>query len=225
MNFLGKTFRRLKWFLFDAEFECPECGESHSVHFKSILDYYAGWVLQKIVLFGSIFLFVVMGVFLRFDGVTYGQVLSGNMDSGGSELESISIPNSGMIELRDSYNESVEKGWCMFGEINGSEVMVEDMDFVENPVNQSKGSLRTYCLDEIDSKKFRLLSPDYNFLGLTHTHPDSSHRLSFRDIHTFGKASMFVDVMGVYDGEELNFWSNGELHDELELDVRRPVRQ
>lgn len=223
MKLVRKWFRRFKWFFFSAEFQCPNCGENCSVHFRSILDYYAGWVLQKLILFTSIFLFVALGVFLRFDGVTYGQALSGKMDSGSSDLESISIPNSGMVELNDGYNESVEKAWCMFGEINGGEVFVKDMDFVENPINQSKDSLRTYCLSEIYSKKFRLLSTDYNFLGLTHTHPDSSHRLSFRDIHTFGKASFVVDVMGVYDGEELNYWSNGELHDELKLDVRRPV--
>ena len=210
----------------EKEYECVYCkGESVSRlrYWDFRLNKWAG----RLMLLGSVLLVVGFGLVLNSfqpqylwgDGFSNGSYSEGNFSS-------VEISNGMMVELSNGYNESVEKGYCLFGEINGSEVRVLDMDHVDNPSHQSRGSIRMDCLDEIWVRKGELgFRSGYIYLGKVHTHPDSSHRMSFRDVHTFGGNFFYERVAGVYDGGQLNFWGHAGVKPSDDLELRVVFRE
>jgi proteasome lid subunit RPN8/RPN11 len=119
----------------------------------------------------------------------------------------VSFTESHVQWLDENYNESVENGFCLFGEIQGSEVVVEQVELVDNPFRQSEGSMKLTCLPQIfvRSKKL-LLNKEYRFVGLIHTHPEHA-ALSRLDRRTFSKFDSVLSVFGVYNGDRVAMYS------------------
>lgn len=136
------------------------------------------------------------------------------------EVESVSLPVSGIINVRANYNQSLENGFCLFGRRNGSQVYVEEVKLVENPIYQDESSMTFYCIDEVRSELPSLLfKPDYKLVGNLHTHPENAE-LSDRDTFTFGMTHFFQDVMGVYNGNEFHFESPSRVYGNVSAEVR-----
>lgn len=109
-----------------------------------------------------------------------------------------------------AYNESLEKGFCIFGDIDEDSIRIRDVDLVEDPQSQSSGSVSFNCLGEIrDRWKRLLLSSEYNFLGTAHTHPDVA-RLSRVDARNLGASWWWTSIRGVFKGNQLNFYAFGD---------------
>lgn len=195
---------------------CPYCKDGE----VSRIQKYRLW-LNKVAGYGTVLIHAVLLLSLFVFVQSFaGSPIDADLSSREHNISEIVISNEDMVQLNDRYNESLEKGFCLFGSVSNGSVQVRQMDFVNTPSNASEGSVSFACRDEIWSRRKELvLNGSYMFLGRVHTHPDTSHRLSFRDIHNFGRWSSLSVVHGVYDGEQLNFWSHDDLHDELELDV------
>lgn len=200
----------------DHGHECPYCGGediSRRRKYRFWLNKVGGWCVVAVHLGFLLFFFS----FVRgFAGSPVGLDLSDR----DFDVSSVEIANEDMVMLDDRYNESVEKGFCLFGSVRNGSVVVREIDYVESPLDSGEGFVSFSCKDEISSRLDKMaLNGSYKFLGRVHTHPDSSDRLSFADMHSFGRWSGFSVVHGVFDGEQLNFWSHDDLHGELGLDV------
>ncbi|MFU1780269.1 hypothetical protein ACM16X_02685 [Haloarcula japonica] len=117
------------------------------------------------------------------------------------------------------YNESVENGFCLFGDVDEDIVLVREVEWVEDPEIQRKGRIRFDCIKAMKKNWRRLLfSSDFNFLGTVHTHPSGAY-LSRADARNLGSSWWHKSVKGVFDGRELNFFSYGEPGEALEMSV------
>ena len=143
-------------------------------------------------------LLVFLGVYV--DRVTPVRVDGGLDDS----LTTVSFTRGQVQWLSQNYNQSVENGFCLFGSIDGSEVVVQDVEFVDNPWSQSKHAMSFSCIPQILVRSNDLvLDSDYRFLGIIHTHPNTAY-LSDVDQNTFSKVESVVELFGVYNGDVLN---------------------
>ena len=132
-----------------------------------------------------------------------------NVDGGlSTDPTTVSFTESHLQWLDENYNESMENGFCLFGEIDGKEVVVEHVEFVDNPFSQSKHSMKVSCLPQIFVRSGQLLlDSDYRLVGFIHTHPEYA-ALSGNDRDMFRKVDPFLSVFGVYDGDRIAMYSD-----------------
>lgn len=152
----------------------------------------------------TVALLVLMLVFL---GVYVDRVTPIRVDGGLAEAPTTVSFTRGQIQwLQENYNEEVENGFCLFGQVDGSKFIVEDVEFVDNPWSQSKDSMSFSCIPQITVRSNDLVSDEaYRFLGILHTHPNTASP-SLVDLNTFNKVDEAVELFGVYNGEELNVY-------------------
>ena len=152
----------------------------------------------------TVALLVLMVVFIGFyvDRVTPIRV-----DGGIDEAPTTVSFTRGQIQWLDqNYERDLENGFCLFGRIDESDFVVEDLEFVDNPWSQSKYSMRFNCVPQILVRSSQLvMDGDYRFLGIVHTHPNTASP-SLVDLDTFNKVDEAVELFGVYNGEELNVY-------------------
>jgi len=131
------------------------------------------------------------------------------MDGGVStDPTTVSFTESHVQWLDENYNESMENGFCLFVSIEGSEVRVEQVELIDNPVSQSKHSMSPTCIPQIAVRSERLfLDKEYRFVGLIHTHPKYA-KLSELDRKTFRRFDSVLSVFGVYTGDRIAMYSD-----------------
>lgn len=144
-------------------------------------------------------------VLLVFLGIYVDRVTPVRVDGGIDDSPTTVSFTRGQVQwLSQNYNESVENGFCLFGSVDGSDFVVEDLEFVDSPWSQSKHAMSFSCIPQILVRSSDLvLDSDYRFLGIIHTHPNTDY-LSEVDQNTFSKVESVVELFGVYNGEELN---------------------
>lgn len=152
----------------------------------------------------TVALLVLMLVFL---GVYVDRVTPIRVDGGLAEAPTTVSFTRGQIQwLQENYNEEVENGFCLLGQVDGSKFIVEDVEFVDNPWSHSKYSMRFNCVPQILVRSSQLvMDGDYRFLGIVHTHPNTASPSSV-DLETFGKVDEVVELFGVYNGKDLNVY-------------------
>lgn len=148
-----------------------------------------------------VLVFVLVGFFAM-------RVTPVQVDGGASrEPTTVSFTESHVQWLDENYNESMENGFCLFGHVDEEEVVVEHVEFIDNPFSQSRDSMKPTCLPQIFVRSEQLLLNErYRFLGLIHTHPNHAV-LSQRDRETFSKFDSVLSVFGVYNGDQVAMYS------------------
>jgi len=159
------------------------------------------WGNRLSVLFLAISL-VLMAIFaLR---VTPVQVDGGTS----TDPTTVSFTESHVQWLDENYNESMENGFCLFGEIEGKEVKVQQVELIDNPLSQSRDGMSPTCLPQIYVRSGQLLlDGDYRFVGLIHTHSKYA-ALSDKDRTHFRVFDSVLSVYGVYNGERIAMYSD-----------------
>jgi proteasome lid subunit RPN8/RPN11 len=107
------------------------------------------------------------------------------------------------------YTTELENGFCLYGEVEEEQVVVDEVVYVDDPLKQSRGAISFTCIPETLERLPKLLTHgDFEFLGVVHTHPSGSPRLSLTDAaNTLGMARAFVKVSGVYNGDRVDFYT------------------
>mgnify|MGYP006286581883 CR=1 FL=1 len=154
----------------------------------------------------SVFLLVISVVLL---GIFVQRVAPVHVDGGTStEPTSISFTRSQIQWLDENYNYSVENGFCLFGHREESQVVVEQVEYVDNPARQSKWAMSFTCIPQILARSENLLlREDYELVGAVHTHPRTK-TLSGVDRDTFRFFDPVLSVFGVYNNGSLKMYSS-----------------
>jgi hypothetical protein len=125
-----------------------------------------------------------------------------------SDPTKLSFTRSHADWLNENYNESVENGFCLFGHHQDDTVVVEEVEFVDNPPHQEKGAMSFTCIPQIFAYSSSLVTrEEYRLLGAVHTHPGTAY-LSQQDKETFRSFDPVLSVFGVYNGERLRMYSD-----------------
>lgn len=119
------------------------------------------------------------------------------------------------------YTEELENGFCLYGEIENEQVVVDEVIYVDEPRNQSRGAISFTCVPETLERLPKLLKQgDFGFLGIVHTHPRSS-QLSLKDAaNTLGMGRIFIKVSGVYNGNQVEFYTFEDPRYPMPLQIR-----
>lgn len=157
---------------------------------------YTALVLSLLFFLVSVGIFAVRVTPVQVDGGT------------SSDPTSISFTRSHVDWLNENHNESVENGFCLFGHIKGGEVVVEEVEFVNNPLHQEKGAMSFTCIPQIFAYSSSLVArEEYRLVGVIHTHPESAY-LSREDRDTFQAFDPILSTFGVFNGERLRMYSD-----------------
>mgnify|MGYP000680990318 CR=1 FL=1 len=126
------------------------------------------------------------------------------------------------IDVFDQYyTEEMENGFCLYGEVEDEQVIVDEVVYVDEPRKQSGGAISFTCIPEtVDRLPELLTHGDFSFLGIVHTHPESS-RLSLMDAaNTLGVGRVFVKVSGIYNGNQVEFYTFEDPRFPMQLQVK-----
>lgn len=164
--------------------------------------------LLSIILIG-VFLFV--NIFGLPNGVSPGH---------DNDSRSVFIEDSEIDVIREKYDSDLEKGFCLYGDYSNDSIRVRDVVHDDNPVSQNKHSISFNCIDETVERLPKLVNDDsYRLIGNVHTHPRYA-KLSRPDAFTFGSFSLFQEAFGIYNGDELEFFTSRSLSYGLEKHVK-----
>lgn len=106
------------------------------------------------------------------------------------------------------YTSELENGFCLYGSIEDEQVVVDEVVHVDDPRKQSRGAISFTCIPETLDRLPQLMKQgDFGFLGIVHTHPSGSPRLSRSDAAMLGLTFYVVKVSGVYNGDEVEFYT------------------
>jgi proteasome lid subunit RPN8/RPN11 len=106
------------------------------------------------------------------------------------------------------YTTELENGFCLYGEIEDQQVVIDEVVYVDKPRQQSKGAISFTCIPETLERLPELVKQgDLGFLGIVHTHPSGSSRLSRSDAAMLGASWYFVRVSGIYNGDRVEFYA------------------
>lgn len=106
------------------------------------------------------------------------------------------------------YTTELENGFCLYGNVEDEQVVVDEVVPVDEPRKQSRGSISFTCVPETLNRLPKLLTHgDFGFLGIVHTHPSGSPRLSRSDAAILGSTFYLVKISGIYNGDEVEFYS------------------
>lgn len=135
-----------------------------------------------------------------------------------SDDRTVEISSSDIEEISSRYDEDLEKGFCLYGYADREKIVVEEVVHDDNPLSQSDGRISFVCGDESLDRAEELLTTNLTLVGNVHTHPRGA-RLSRGDAFAFGSSMFLQDTYGVYNGEDLEFFSPGSLSDGLSKNV------
>jgi proteasome lid subunit RPN8/RPN11 len=115
----------------------------------------------------------------------------------------------------------MENGFCLYGEVEDEQVVVDEVVYVDDPWEQTPTSMRFTCIPEtLDRLPELLMQGDFGFLGIVHTHPSGSARLSSTDAAMLGGTFYLVKVSGVYNGDRLEFYTIDDPRVSMPLQVK-----
>lgn len=179
------------------------------------------WWMGTLKKFGDalsiLFVFIAISVYLGVFGFSgFSQVAHG-MDN-----REVNISEAEIYEVEKRYDEDLEKGFCVYGYEESGYLVVEEVVHDSNPMLQERGRIKFTCIDETVERLPELLSSDLSLIGNIHTHPDNAV-LSKGDVFSFGAMRFVQDTFGVYNGEELKFFTPESLSYSLNMNVENVI--
>lgn len=129
------------------------------------------------------------------------------------EISSVVVNSEEIEAIEKKYTSQEERAWCLFGEVHENEdegtvkVAVEEVVW-DSDAESTRTSVEFNCQQGISAPE------DADYIGHAHSHPpDSPAQPSTRDEVT-GHAG--AAVMGIYNGDELNFFAGENIADGLD---------
>jgi hypothetical protein len=140
----------------------------------------------------------------------------GSTISSEEDVRTVYVDADDVQKVKNLYEFEMEKGFCVYGNYSRYSIQVSEIVHEDDPIEQSQDSISFTCLDETMDRLPKLLFNDsYYFIGAIHTHPYNS-MLSSRDTFTFGALNFFLEVKGIYNGVDLDFFTSRSLRGELD---------
>lgn len=120
------------------------------------------------------------------------------MEEPAGPVTTVSLPADGHDTLAERYTTDTERAWCLFGHVDDRTVVVEHVIW-DRRAEGTETQVEFDCQRDVQR-------PDGTaYLGHVHSHPaDSRATPSAVDRGTNYVTS--VTVMGIYNGEDLNFY-------------------
>lgn len=149
-------------------------------------------------------IFLSLILVLPITTISYEAFAGGQTPS--NTTKQIVITHDQYQKINSKYNQTMEKGFCMYGTINSKQIVIKEIDYVNNPLSEAPDHVNFLCIDETIKRLPELyLNPNYKLLGNIHTHPDSSYP-SYADVYSMGFLALVQRTYGIYNGEDLNFF-------------------
>jgi len=164
----------------------------------------------------------VIAVLLVCTAILFTRVTPIEMGMLGNGSEYEVVISEKQVDVFDQYyTEEMENGFCLYGEVEDEQVIVDEVVYVNEPRKQSKGAISFTCIPETLDRLPKLLTHgDFGFLGTVHTHPESD-RLSLMDAaNTLGVGRVFVKVSGIYNGNQVEFYTFEDPRFPMQLQVK-----
>lgn len=120
-----------------------------------------------------------------------------------------------------NYTSNLEEGWCLYGSINETHIVIDDVVHSSTTDKQSD-RISFSCIPETVQQLTDWENP--RLIGDVHSHPDrSKSRLSRGDIHGWALVGPLVKVKGVYTvGDGAEFFTVQSLSTPLDKRVVEP---
>lgn len=120
------------------------------------------------------------------------------------------------------YTEELEQGFCLYGEIEDEQVVVDEVVYVDDPMKQSRTAIEFTCIPETLERLPRLLKQgDFGFVGAVHSHPSSGiPQLSTNDAAILGTTWFVQKVSGIYNGDRVEFYTFEDPRAMMPLQIR-----
>jgi hypothetical protein len=130
----------------------------------------------------------------------------------GSGASSVTIDSEEVSEIADRYTTEEERAWCLFGEVHEdkdgvSEVVVEEVIW-DSDAESTETSVEFNCQQGISAPD------DADYIGHVHSHPSGTPARPSTQDEVTGHAD--AAVMGIYNGEELNFFAGENISGALD---------
>jgi hypothetical protein len=133
--------------------------------------------------------------------------------SSGSGVSSVVVDSGEVDDIEEKYTPQTERAWCLYGEVResgdtGKVAVVEEVKW-DSEAEGTKTTVEFDCLDDLP------VPEGTEYIGHVHSHPaGSAARPSAQDEalnHVGG-----VAVMGIYNGDELNFFAGESVASAIE---------
>lgn len=141
------------------------------------------------------------------------------LDSGASsmwsepEVSSVVVDSEEVEGIENKYTSQEERAWCLFGDVNENEeeekveVVVEEVIW-DSDAESDAESVEWNCQQGISAPE------DADYIGHVHSHPSGMPaQPSTRDEVTAHGGAV---VMGIYNGDELNFFAGENIESGLD---------
>lgn len=153
--------------------------------------------------------FFLLFIGLGFPGILAARVTPWSPETGsqiGVQEKNVVITSSQVDVFRENYDRGLENGFCLYGQIDRTRVVVEEVVLERDPEEQGPGTVDINCVQETwDRFPELLLRDDFEFIGKAHTHPFEPY-LSRVDARNLGAEAWYAPIRGIYDGNELHFF-------------------
>lgn len=178
--------------------------------------------IQLLKVFNTLFGLALISTVFLFPYPTPIEAMNPVQNNPGTGMDNkvVYIQEESYNKVFDNFDSEIEEGFCLFGKVNKSSIKIEKVLYAETVILQTPQRINNMCVDEIKEELPRMyMDYSYKFIGKVHTHPVSDKaKPSIRDIHSFGKLSLFTEITGVASNDSINFYT----HDSLGMGV--PVK-
>jgi hypothetical protein len=132
----------------------------------------------------------------------------------GSEISSVHVDSEELSVIEDRYTPEEERAWCLFGEMREREqthvAVVEEVVW-DSDAEGTKTSVEFNCQQGISAPE------NAEYIGHVHSHPSGSPAHPSTQDEVTGHAG--AAAMGIYNGEELNFFAGEDISGALDGDT------
>ncbi|MDY6779109.1 MAG: hypothetical protein SV760_00880 [Halobacteria archaeon] len=146
-------------------------------------------MLSRIV---AVIAFLILG--LVFAGLFYTDM--NKQESG--PVTTVVVSSEEIDDIKSKYISRTERAWCLYGEVSGRKVVIEEIVW-DSKAEGTRGSVSFNCLADLP------VPEGTKYLGHVHSHPRDSGAYPSAVDQATNRMSNIV-VMGVYNGDDLNFY-------------------
>jgi len=175
-----------------------------------------GYVTTETMSMGRIVLGLVLVLALAVGFGAFAHLDTGDANMwSGPEVSSVVIDSADMTDIEERYTTEEERAWCLYGEVqeneDGTSDAVVEKTVWDSDAESTETSVEFNCQQGISP-------PDgTNYIGHVHSHPSGTPAQPSTQDEVTGHAS--AAVMGIYNGEEFNFFAGEDISGALDGDT------